>query len=227
MRLHKGIYKLQTGLKVDVKKIVKEAKENGSYVLLDVIQSAGAVRINAKELDVDFIVAGSYKWLMSPQGSGFLYIKKGLIEDPPFYGWKSSKNYLEFNSNEFILEEGPRRFEIGTIDMSATLALAKSCEILSENMDLVESSVLTLSAITIKLAEEHGFEVITPKDRRAGIIILKVNKAREIVNSLINENIVVSPRGEGIRISTHFYNTKDEINNVIERISYYNKKFNS
>ncbi len=216
-----------TGLKVDVKKIAKEARENGSYVLLDVIQSAGAVRVNAKELDVDFIVAGSYKWLMSPQGSGFLYIKKGLIEDPPFYGWKSSENYLEFNSNEFILERGPRRFEIGTIDMSATLALAKSCEILSENMDLVESSVLTLSGITIKLAEEHGLEVITPKDKRAGIVILKVNKAKEIVNSLINENIVVSPRGEGIRISTHFYNTKDEINNVIERIAHYNKKFNS
>ncbi|MEM3328612.1 MAG: aminotransferase class V-fold PLP-dependent enzyme [Saccharolobus sp.] len=212
-----------TGLRVDVKKIVKEARQFGALVLLDIIQSSGAIRVDVKDLDVDFAVAGGYKWLMSPQGSGFMYVRKGLIEDPPFYGWKSSENYLEFDANIFKLEKGPRRFEIGTIDIAANLALSKSCEIISENMEAVESSVLSLSNYTIKIAKEFNLEVITPENKRAGIVVIKVNKPKEIVQELLKENIVTSPRGEGIRISTHFYNTEDEIQKTIEKISKYNR----
>lgn len=208
-----------TGLRVDVKKIVREAKEFGALVLLDIIQSAGAIRIDVRELDIDFAVAGGYKWLMSPQGSGFLYVKKGLIEDPPFYGWKTTTEYLKFDPTNFNLEKGPRRFEIGTIDIAANLALSKSCEIISNNMDLIENSVLSLSQYTIKLSKEYNLEIITPENKRAGIVVIKLNKAREVVQELANDNIIVSPRGEGIRISTHFYNTEDEIQKTIEKIA--------
>lgn len=208
-----------TGLRVDVKKIVREAKKFGALVLLDIIQSAGAIRIDVKELDIDFAVAGGYKWLMSPQGSGFLYVKKGLIEDPPFYGWKTTTEYLRFDLTNFDIEKGPRRFEIGTIDIAANLALSKSCEIISNNMDLVENSVLSLSQYTIKLSKEYNLEVITPENKRAGIVVIKLNKAREVAQKLANDNIIVSPRGEGIRISTHFYNTEGEIQKTIEKIA--------
>ncbi|WP_338603933.1 aminotransferase class V-fold PLP-dependent enzyme [Sulfolobus tengchongensis] len=215
-----------TGLRVDVKKIVKAARENGALVLLDVIQSAGAVKINVKEFDVDFVVAGGYKWLMSPQGSGFMYVKKGLIEDPPFYGWKSTENYLDFDSTTFKLEKGPRRFELGTIDVASNLALAKSCEIIDENMDMIENSVMHLSQFAIKIAHEYGLEVITPENKRAGIVIVKTKRARDIAKELFKENIVISPRGEGIRISTHFYNTEEEIQATMEKISAINRKIN-
>ncbi|AAK42385.1 aminotransferase class V-fold PLP-dependent enzyme [Saccharolobus solfataricus] len=215
-----------TGLKVDVRKIVKAARENNTLVLLDIIQSAGAVKINVKELGIDFAIAGGYKWLMSPQGSGFIYVKRGLIEDPPFYGWKTSADYLDFNPNKFTLEKGPRRFEIGTVDLAANLSLAKSCEIIGENMELIESSVTNLSQFAIRLAKDHSMEVITPEDKRAGIVIVKVKKPKEIAKELLKENIVVSPRGEGIRISTHFYNTEEEVQKTIEKISELERKFN-
>ncbi|ADX84127.1 aminotransferase class V-fold PLP-dependent enzyme [Saccharolobus islandicus] len=215
-----------TGLKVDVRKIVKAARENDALVLLDIIQSAGAVRINVEELDVDFAIAGGYKWLMSPQGSGFIYVKRGLIEDPPFYGWKTSADYLDFNPNKFTLEKGPRRFEIGTVDIAANLSLAKSCEIISENMELIESSVTYLSQFAIRLAKDHNMEVITPEEKRAGIVVVKVKKPKEVVKELLREDIVVSPRGEGIRISTHFYNTEEEVQKTIEKILEIERKLN-
>ncbi|AAY79454.1 aminotransferase class V-fold PLP-dependent enzyme [Sulfolobus acidocaldarius] len=207
-----------TGVMVDVKKIVKEVKSVGGFTLLDIIQSAGAIKVDVKDLGVDFAVAGGYKWLMSPQGSGFIYVRKGLISDPPFYGWKSTKNYLEFNPEKFEIEPGPRRFEIGTIDIAANLGLAKSCEIIRKHEEETYSSVQNLSDYVIKLAEENRLDVITPKKRKAGISIIRVNNAKQVVQKLLEKHIVVSARGEGIRISTHFYNTKREVEILIEEM---------
>lgn len=102
-----------TGVMVDVKKIVKEVKSVGGFTLLDIIQSAGAIKVDVKDLGVDFAVAGGYKWLMSPQGSGFIYVRKGLISDPPFYGWKSTKNYLEFNPKNLKLNQVQEGSKLG------------------------------------------------------------------------------------------------------------------
>lgn len=208
-----------TGVKLDVKKIVGKAKKVGALVLLDIIQSAGAIKVDVKELGVDFAVAGGYKWLMSPQGSGFMYIRKGLLEDPPFYGWRTTKNYLEFDPTKFELEKGPRRIEIGTIDIAANLGLSKSAEIISTHEDEIEKRVLYLSAFAIDLAEDKKLEVITPKEKRAGIVVIKVKNAKEIVSRLAQRNIIVSARGRGIRISAHFYNTEEEIEKTINLIS--------
>lgn len=208
-----------TGIRIDVKKIVEKAKNVGAYILLDIIHSAGAISVDVKELNVDFAVAGGYKWLMAPQGSGFLYVKEGLITDPPFYGWKSTKNYLSFDATNFELEKGPRRFEIGTVDISANLGLAKSAEIIFSHKSEIEKRVLYLSSHAIDVAEDKGFEVITPKEKRAGIVVVKVKNPKKVAERLLQRRIVVSPRGEGIRIAAHFYNTEEEIDQAVTAIS--------
>ncbi|MBP1357239.1 MAG: aminotransferase class V-fold PLP-dependent enzyme [Sulfolobus sp.] len=207
-----------TGLKADIKKIGKEARSVGAYTLVDMIQSVGATKIDVKDYNIDFAVAGGYKWLMAPQGSGFLYVKEGLLEDPPFYGWKTSSTYLQFDAEKFILESGPRRFEIGTIDVASNLALAKSCEIISQNIEEISSRVDYMSSFVIKYAEEKGFEIITPRKNKAGIVLIKVKQPRIITEELIKKKIVVSPRGSGIRISTHFYNIEEEVIKTIDEI---------
>jgi len=208
-----------TGLKVDVKRITKEAHQYDALVLLDVIQSAGAIRVDVKDFNVDFAVAGSYKWLMAPHGAGFLYVKKDLLKDPPFYGWRTTRNYLDYNPLIFELETGPRRFEIGSLDIPAIAGLVKSCEILGENMSQIEENVLNLSKLTIEEARKKGFEVITPIDKRAGIVVIKVKEPKIIVSKLQERNIIVSARGSGVRISTHFYNTEEEVKRTIDEIS--------
>jgi len=208
-----------TGTKLDIKRIVSKAKSVGAYVLLDIIQSAGAINIDVKDLGIDFAVAGGYKWLMAPQGSGFIYIKNGLIEDPPFYGWKSTKNYLDFNAIEFELEKGPRRFEIGTIDVAANIGLGKSAEIISPYKKDIERKILELSKLAIDLAEDKDLEVITPKEKISGIVVVKLQNPKKIAEKLAQKRIIVSPRGEGLRISSHFYNTDNEIRTTINEIA--------
>lgn len=153
-----------------------------------------------------------------PTGSGFMYVRKGLVQDPPFYGWKSSSTYMQFNPEIFALEEGPRRFEIGTIDISATLALTKVVERLTPIRDDIERRVLQLSAQVIDEAEDMGLEVITPKERRAGIVVVRTRDPRKVAEKLLAKKIVVSPRGEGVRISTHFYNTEEEVSKAVSEV---------
>ncbi|BBL46750.1 aminotransferase class V-fold PLP-dependent enzyme [Metallosphaera sedula] len=207
-----------TGVRLDVKRIADKAKKNGSLLLVDAIQSAGAMKIDVKEIGVDFLVAGGYKWMMSPQGSGFMYVRKGLIPDPPFYGWKTSSTFMEFNAESFSLEEGPRRFEIGTMDVSANLAMTKVAERLTPIRDEVERRVLDLSARVIDLAEDKGLEVVTPREKRAGIVIVKTKDPKKVAEELLAKRIVVSPRGSGVRISTHFYNEEEEVDRAVTEI---------
>ncbi|EZQ02080.1 cysteine desulfurase [Candidatus Acidianus copahuensis] len=207
-----------TGVKIDVKRISEEIKKVGGYILLDVIQSLGTTKVDVKDLNVDFAVAGGYKWMMSPQGSGFLYVKNELIKDPPFYGWKTSKNYLDFDAKSFSLEEGPRRFEIGTIDIAANLGMAKSAEILQEHNSEIEKRVKELSDHAIDSATDKGLEVITPKEKKAGIVVVKTENPRKVSVELMGKGIITSPRGNGIRISTHFYNTLEEVEKTISSI---------
>ncbi|MEM4046546.1 MAG: aminotransferase class V-fold PLP-dependent enzyme [Metallosphaera sp.] len=207
-----------TGVKLNVKRIAEKAKRVGSLVLVDSIQSAGAMKIDVKEMNVDFLVSGGYKWLMSPQGSGFMFVREGLIEDPPFYGWKTSSSFMDFDPERFSLEKGPRRFEIGTVDVSSNLALCKVIERLTPLREDVERRILELSAHAIDEAEDKGLEVVTPKEARAGIVVVKVNEPKKIAEKLLARKIVVSPRGAGIRLSSHFYNTEEEISKAISGI---------
>ncbi|MGC9105298.1 MAG: aminotransferase class V-fold PLP-dependent enzyme [Thermoprotei archaeon] len=205
-----------TGLRVDVDRIAKEVHSVGAYLFLDVIQSAGAIRVDLSK--VDFAAAGGYKWLMSPQGSGFLYVRKGLLEDPPFYGWRTSKYFYEYNSLKFEVDKGPRRFELGTIDVASNVAMATSAELISRHLDEIESNVLELSRYAIRRLTEEGYEVITPVNKRAGIVVFRQKDPQAVVKELLKRNIVVAARGEGVRVSTHFYNTVDEIETLISAL---------
>ncbi|MEM3848098.1 MAG: aminotransferase class V-fold PLP-dependent enzyme, partial [Metallosphaera sp.] len=144
--------------------------------------------------------------------------REGLIEDPPFYGWKTSSSFMDFDHERFSLEKGPRRFEIGTVDVSSNLALCKVIERLTPLREDVERRILELSAHAIDEAEDKGLEVVTPKEARAGIVVVKVNEPKKIAEKLLARKIVVSPRGAGIRISSHFYNTEEEISKAISGI---------
>src|SRR5262249_19250933 len=62
----------------NAREIIKRAHEVGAYVILDVYQSAGTVPFDVKDLDVDFVVGGSVKWLCGGPGAGYLYMRPDL-----------------------------------------------------------------------------------------------------------------------------------------------------
>src|SRR5215207_3502588 len=100
----------------DAKAIIGKAHAVGAYVILDVYQSAGTVPLNVKELDVDFVVGGSVKWLCGGPGGGYLYVHPTLCTklEPQVTGWMAHQTPFAFEPGEVTYADDTHRFLHGS-----------------------------------------------------------------------------------------------------------------
>lgn len=217
------------GFRYNLDSLAEIAHEHGAFLAVDAIQSAGAIPINVKRDDVDFLTASCYKWLLGPAGAGFLYVRKELIEkfEPPFVGWASVKPEV-FETIEFWdiwslkLSETASRFEVGEPSWVSFVGAAAALQlILNVGIINIEKRILYLTNNLIEAVKEHGFKLQTPEDAecRSGIVNFLIDKPDERVKKLREKGIFVSARARGIRVSPHFYNTKEEIDRLVAELT--------
>jgi len=216
------------GFRNDLRALSEIAHEHGAYLIADAIQSAGAVQIDVKRDDVDFLTAACYKWLLGPPGAGYLYVKEELIEkcEPPFVGWRSVKPEV-FETIDFWdiwklrLSETASRFEVGSPSFMSFLGATEALKLLlNVGMENIEKRILKLTDRLIEGVKNLGLKLQTPEEQRhrSGIVNFKIAKPQEVADKLSSKGIVVSARAHGIRVSPHFYNTKEEIDKLIKEI---------
>ena len=216
------------GFRHNLRALSEIAHEHGAHLIVDAIQSAGAMQIDVKRDDVDFLASSCYKWMLSPPGAGYLYVRKDLIEElePPFVGWASVKEEV-FETLDFWdiwslkLSETASRFEVGSPSFislaGATEALKMLLKIGIEN---IERRILKLTDHLIEAVKDLGLRLQTPEEPqyRSGIVNFKIDKPQKVVEKLNSKGIIVSARDHGIRVSPHFYNTEEEIDKLIREI---------
>jgi len=216
------------GFRNDLRALSEIAHKHGAYLIVDAIQSAGAIPIDVKKDDVDFLATACYKWLLSPPGAGYFYVKEELIEkfEPPFVGWASVKPEV-FETIDFWdiwglrLSETASRFEVGSPSFISLIGAAEALKmILNFGIENIEKRILKLTDHAIEAVKSLGLEIFTPEEKknRSGIVLFKIRKPQELVAQLRQKGIVVSARAHGIRVSPHFYNTEDEIDRLIEEV---------
>jgi cysteine desulfurase/selenocysteine lyase len=216
------------GFRHDLRALSEIAHDHGAYLIVDAIQSAGAMPIDVKKDDADILTTACYKWLLSPPGAGYLYVKEELIEkfEPPFVGWASVKQEI-FETTDFWdiwslrLSETASRFEVGSPSFpSLTGAIEALKMLLNVGIDGIERRILKLTDYLIDSVKNLGLELQTPEEPqyRSGIVNFKVDKPKEVTERLGLKGIVVSARSGGIRVSPHFYNTEAEIDRLVEVI---------
>jgi len=216
------------GFKNDLKAIAKIAHEHGAFLVVDACQSAGAMSIDVKQQGIDFLATSCYKWLLGPSGAGFLYVRGDLIgkAEPIFVGWASVKQEIFetvslWNNTQLILSETARRFEVGTpSEISYVGAVAALRLILEYGIEKIENRIMELTGYLIEMLKEEGFTLQTSENppNRSGIVNFKASKPKEKVEKLRKRGVIVSARMNGIRVSPHFYNTKDELERFLTYI---------
>jgi selenocysteine lyase/cysteine desulfurase len=214
------------GFRFDLKAVSEIAHEHGAYLVVDAIQSLGALSADVKHDNVDFLTAACYKWMLGPPGIGYLYVRKELIEkfEPPFIGWASVKpevfETLDFwEIQDLKLSETASRFEVGTPSrVSIAGAVATLNLLLDTGIENIEKRILTLTDHLVELLSARGIKFQTPLEPecRSGIVNFLIDNPQERTDQLAEKGIVVSARSHGIRVSPHFYNTKDEIDKLVE-----------
>ncbi|RLI41602.1 hypothetical protein DRO59_06530 [Candidatus Bathyarchaeota archaeon] len=221
------------GFRNDLGAISEIAHEHGAYVIVDAIQSAGAVKIDVKKDDVDFLTCACYKWLLGPPGAGYLYVKRELVEkfEPTLVGWLSVKPEV-FETIDFWdiwslkLSETASRFEVGTPSFISIAGIIQALKMfLDFGMENIERRILKLTDYLIETVKDLGLKLQTPEEKqyRSGIVNFKISNPKELAEKLNGKNIVVSARSHGIRVSPHFYNIEEEIDTLMEEVKRWNQ----
>lgn len=202
--------------------------EHGAYLVVDAIQSVGTMPIDVHRDDVDFLAAACYKWLLSPPGVAYLYVRDDLIEtlEPPFTGWASVKPEI-FDTPDYYdirnldLSKTASRFEAGSAsEVSCVGAYEGMKMLLSYGTENVKKRIFKITDHLIDSIKELGLELQTPEDKqcRSGIVNFKVDKPQQLSEKLQKKGIVVCARANGIRVSPHYYNTEKDIDKLVEEV---------
>ena len=215
------------GALIDLVKIGSRCREIQAVFIVDATQSLGALPLSVREVQPDFLVAASYKWLFGPYSLGFMYVSPRYQGGKPLeHSWINRKNSQDFAGlvnyrDEF--QPGARRFDVGERSNFALMPMAKTA--LQQILDWkVYEIASTLSQMTDQIADraiELGLNV-APALKRAGHMLglrFSGKMPTDLVDRLSEKKIYVSVRGNSIRVSPHLYNTGQEIEKFLKILS--------
>lgn len=192
------------------------------FLVVNATQGFGVLPIDVRKWNADFICTNSYKWMMSGYGGGILYIRKGLLDSfrPQGAGWRSMLGCDLMQNKNLKMKNAGERYEWGCPNFSTMFGFAEAIRYFSQiGIDVIEKRVLELTDFLIQRLQEKNFEIVSPleKKQRSGIVVFRVKQPIPIWKKLLEQKIYVSPRGEGIRVAPHFYNTEEEIDRFLKK----------
>ena len=209
-----------TGYKADLNRIGEACRAHGVRLVVDAIQGLGADFLSVRDCHVDVLACGGQKWLMSPWGSGFAYVREELVKSlaPSPVGWmavKDSDDFKRMIDYDLTWRDDARRFEVITVPFQDIAGLEASLTLLHElGLDAVAARVRSLAGQIVSWADgRRGITLVTPRDpaRRAGIVSLRTADSRRSSARLDEAGVAHSLREGAIRLAPHVYNTEDEI----------------
>lgn len=210
----------RNGSRVDLDGVVRLARERGALVLVDAYQAAGAIPIDVRALDVDFLAAGTVKYLLGSAGLAFLYCRSDLIERirPTSTGWFADEDIFQMDIHDYSPSPTARRFEFGTPPIPNIYAGLAGLELVQElGVAATEEQVRGLTALLIAGVEDLGGRVVTPHDpgRRGPLVAIASTDEHALVTALSSEGIVTSSRDGNLRVSFHGYNSSEDVEAVL------------
>ncbi len=211
-----------TGFRQDLAALGALKKDR--FLVVNASQGLGAFPVDVKKMEIDFLVCNSYKWLMAGYGGGILFIRKKWLDQflPSSLGWRSVEHPDAMHNRTYQLESSARRYELGGPGFASAAAMGAAFQYLSEiGRDAIAARILELTEKLIGELEKAGFSVLSPKDatKRSGIVIVKVDHPKEVWKKLLLERVATAPRGGGLRLALHFYNSMQDIENFIKIFS--------
>lgn len=207
--------------RVNARAIVERAHAKGALVLLDVYQSAGVVQLDAADWNVDFLIGGTIKWLCGGPSCGYLYVRPDLQRDlrPRLTGWVAHDSPFDFAHAPMRYAKSVRRFAQGTPSIPALYSAIPGLEIIEAvGVAEIASESQRRTELMIDFASERGWTINTPREKsqRGGTVMIGVDDAQATAERLATRRVFVDWRpGAGLRISPHFFNTDEEIEEAL------------
>ena len=211
----------RSSYRVDAPAIIERAHARGALVLLDVYQSAGVVPLYAADWKVDFLIGGTIKWLCGGPSCGYLYVRPDLQKDlrPRLTGWVAHDAPFDFAAAPMRYARSVRRFAQGTPSIPALYSAIPGLDIIeSVGVSEIAAESQRRTQLMIDFARERGWSINTPPEpaRRGGSVMIAADDAKAVAEQLAEQRVFVDWRpGAGLRISPHFFNTDEEVEEAL------------
>ncbi|MFO0960670.1 MAG: aminotransferase class V-fold PLP-dependent enzyme [Isosphaeraceae bacterium] len=214
----------QTSAIQDVTAIASRASEVGAVTIVDGYQAVGSIPVNVRSLGVDIYIGGCLKWLCGGPGTAFLWVRpdcRGRLA-PRLTGWMSHVRPFGFEPR-LDRRADAWRYLHGTPSIPSLYAARPGLEIVRKvGMGAIRAKSIYQTARLLERAGERGWSCSTPSDpsKRAGTVSIAIDHGLAVSRTLKSRDILCDYRpGAGIRLSPHFYNRDEEIDEAIDAIA--------
>lgn len=216
-----------------VKEIIRLAHQHNALVLLDGAQAVPHMKVDVRELDVDFYCASAHK-MYGPTGIGFLYGKEELLNAmPPYQGGGDMIDKVTFEKTTY--NDLPHKFEAGTPNIADVIAFGTAIEYLNEiGMDAIaahEEEILEYA--TEQMRQLEGIRFVGEADQKAGVISFLVGESHPYDVGVLLDKLGIAVRTGHhctqplmdrynipgtVRASFGLYTTKEEVDQFIKAL---------
>jgi selenocysteine lyase/cysteine desulfurase len=215
-----------SGFRIDLQRLGRLVRQRDALFVVDVIQALGVIPTDVEAEFIDVAAGAGHKWLMAPEGVGFLFLSDRAREriQPTLVGWISVPNPEDYFNFEQGWNRGALAWETGTGPASLLYGFKASLELISSHG--VQEIAAYLEELTDYLCEglkgKH-YEVVSsrsPAEKSQIVCIRNLDgiPAMAIYHQLNAKNIITAPRGDRLRIAPHFYNTGVEVDALIKAL---------
>lgn len=215
------------GSMVNVEEVAERSRQVGAAFVLDATQTLGAIPLDVRRLQPDFMVASAYKWLFCPYGLAFLYVAPHRQNGRPLelHGYNRVGQQQVVSNWNYVLsfEPGAPRYDMGQRSdfVKLPMALIGLDQVHAWQPQRVAATLAPLTERVAQAAISLGLRVPPSAHRAPHIIGLRTGRpiAPDLQDALRARGIHVSIRGDAIRVSPHLYNAADDIDRLHAALS--------
>ncbi|MFI5371641.1 MAG: SDR family NAD(P)-dependent oxidoreductase [Candidatus Eisenbacteria bacterium] len=197
----------------------------GILTCVDAIQAVGAIPLSLREWDCDFAACGGQKWLLGPVGSGFLFVRRGLLDTlhVPTVGWASSRHAGDHDAPTLSFCDGAARFEAGLPDVAAIAGLAASVRRLDGvGWPIVHARVAELRTRLAEGLRSRGLTLLHDGDAAecAGIATARVSaeQTAAIADAFAGAGVIATLRSGELRVSAHATTSDGDVSACLDAV---------
>ncbi len=215
-----------SGFRADLERLGRAARSHDALLVVDVIQALGVVPIDVQSEFVDVAAAACHKWLLTPEGVGLLYLSARAREriQPTLVGWTSVPNAEDYGNFEQGWNKGTLAWETGTNPIALIHGLEASLRLLNEvGIQRIQDHLEMLTDYLCERLRGTAYEIDSSRHsgEKSQIVCIRHRaglSSMELYAHLKKRNIITAPRGDRLRISPHFYNTVEEMDELVKAL---------
>ncbi len=218
-----SLVQFSNGYLVDLDRLSAVTRGTGTWLVVDAIQGVGQIPLDLSRTQVDILSCGGQKWLLSPWGTGFIYVRRELIAslEPAITGWlafEGTDDLSRLTDYNQTLRADARRFELMTLPYQDFAGFNASVGLLLDvGVERIRDHLATLHRPVLEWADRTGTRVVSPRDHRGtGILCLAPDGVADAHRRLKAARVISSLREGAIRLSPHLFNTVGEMERVVE-----------